>query len=70
MNGNPCAEVQNQETLTSKMVMELQKTGEILEYKARAAEKEKAETQQMVSDITHQLKTPITNIKMYGGNTL
>lgn len=66
MNGNPCAEVQNQETLTSKMVMELQKTGEILEYKARAAEKEKAETQQMVSDITHQLKTPITNIKMYG----
>lgn len=66
MEGNPCSEVQNQETLTSKMVMELKKTGEILEYKASAAEKEKAETQQLVSDITHQLKTPVTNIKMYG----
>lgn len=66
MKGNPCTEVQNQETLTSKMIMELQKTEEILKFKASAAEKEKAETQQMVSDITHQLKTPITNIKMYG----
>lgn len=66
MKGNSCAGVQNQETLTSKMVMEIQKTGEILEARASTAEKEIAETQQMVSDITHQLKTPITNIKMYG----
>lgn len=55
----------NQETLTSKMVTELEKMEDILSSRARKSEEEKVEIQKTISEISHQLKTPIANIRMY-----
>ncbi|MCU6746184.1 MULTISPECIES: sensor histidine kinase [Lachnospiraceae] len=51
--------------LLSKIQMQLLRLQEITEFHARESERQKQEVQGIVSDISHQLKTPIANIVMY-----
>ena len=55
----------NKETLDSKIDSKLYKLSEVVEGKTEKSNRAKAEVEQMVSDITHQVKTPISNIRMY-----
>lgn len=54
-----------EETLLSKIQMRLKRLSEITEAAARESEDQKKQVQSIVSDISHQLKTPIANITMY-----
>ena len=55
----------SRETLTSKVVMELEKTEDILRNRALKSEQEKEKLQKTISEIAHQVKTPLSNICMY-----
>lgn len=55
----------NKETLDSKIDSKLYKLGEVVKGKNEKTNKAKVEIEQMISDITHQVKTPISNIRMY-----
>lgn len=70
LKGDTNISFQNQETLTSKMTMEMEKIKDILETKVRVSDAERDEIQKMVSDIAHQLKTPLSNIRIYGDTLL
>ena len=59
MNGVSIQSLQNKETLTSKIIMELEKMNSIVKFKFDENKKEKREIQEMVSEITHQIKTPV-----------
>ena len=48
-----------------KMLGITEKLSEVVEGKTEKSNRAKAEVEQMVSDITHQVKTPISNIRMY-----
>jgi signal transduction histidine kinase len=54
-----------EETLSSKTKTELLRLSAIFQNEREINLRQKQEIQQMVSDISHQLKTPITNIIMY-----
>ncbi|MDC7288165.1 HAMP domain-containing histidine kinase [Blautia schinkii] len=56
---------QDLEKLSSKIASKIQKLGEVTQYTGAQNLSQKQEVQQMVSDISHQLKTPIANILMY-----
>ena len=47
------------------MVTELEKVEDIVRYRLAENEREKQELQEMISEITHQIKTPLSNIRMY-----
>lgn len=53
------------ETLSSKLAMKVEKLGEVTRLSGEQNLRQKQEIQGMVSDISHQLKTPIANIMMY-----
>ncbi|MBA4699772.1 MAG: HAMP domain-containing histidine kinase [Ruminococcus sp.] len=53
------------ETLSSKTKQELLRLSDICRNERESSLRQKQEIQQMVSDISHQLKTPIANIVMY-----
>ena len=53
------------ETLDSKLQYKLKRLSEMLKDKTRQWLEEKKVIQTLVSDISHQVKTPIANIKMY-----
>ena len=53
------------ETLDSKLQYKLKLLSEMLKDKTRQWLEEKKVIQTLVSDISHQVKTPIANIKMY-----
>ena len=55
----------NKETLESKIDSKLYKLSEVVKGKSDKVNHAKVEVEQMVSDITHQVKTPISNIRMY-----
>ena len=55
----------SRETLTSKVVMELEKTEDILRNRMLKREQEKEKLQKTISEIAHQVKTPLSNICMY-----
>ncbi len=55
----------NKETLTSKMVMELGKMQDIAWNRLQESEQGKVKLQQTISEISHQLKIPLSNIQMY-----
>ncbi|MBU9727385.1 sensor histidine kinase [Diplocloster modestus] len=55
----------DRETLTSKITMKLDKLSDVTASAVAQSLSQKQEVQQMVSDISHQLKTPIANIRMY-----
>lgn len=65
LHGNPMKQAYNQETLSSKMVMELEKVEDIFACQLSESKKEKQELQEMISEMTHQIKTPVSNIQMY-----
>lgn len=54
-----------EESLASKTAMRLKRLREITAASARESERQKQEVQSVVSDISHQLKTPIANVVMY-----
>ncbi len=54
-----------EEALLSKIQMRLKKLEEITAHHAEESKRQKLEVQGVVSDISHQLKTPIANVVMY-----
>ena len=58
---------QGEDTVVSKLQNKVIKLTRILKNKNEAAETEHENIKQLVSDISHQLKTPISNLKMYSG---
>lgn len=65
LHGHSIKKQQNKETLTSKMIMELEKIEDIFSFQLAESQNEKRELQEMISELTHQIKTPATNIQMY-----
>ena len=55
----------NQETLTAKLAAELEKLEDITRNRLSESEQEKEKLQKTVSEIAHQIKTPLSNIRMY-----
>ncbi len=55
----------NEETLISKLQVKLKRLYEIMQNHNKQSMEEKEEIKSLVSDISHQVKTPIANIKMY-----
>ena len=55
----------DEDTLLSKVRMKLERLREITAVSAQESEERKLEVQGIVSDISHQLKTPIANVVMY-----
>lgn len=53
------------ETLMAKLQIKLKRLYEIMKNNSRKSMDEKIIIQKLVSDISHQVKTPIANIKMY-----
>lgn len=58
------------ETLTGKFNYKLQRLFEIMQNGKRQVQEEKQSIQEMISDISHQVKTPVTNLKMYNSTLL
>lgn len=54
-----------EDTLFSKVQAKIKRLDDITRATADRSEQQKQEVQRMVSDISHQLKTPIANITMY-----
>ena len=65
LHGHSIKEQRNKETLTSKMIMELEKIEDIFSFQLAESQNEKRELQEMISELTHQIKTPASNIQMY-----
>ena len=55
-----------EDTIFSKLQYQTIKLTNILNAKNKQMENERNEIKSLVSDIAHQLKTPLTNLKMYG----
>lgn len=55
-----------EDSLFSKLQHQTIKLTNILKNKSKQIEDERNEIQELISDIAHQLKTPLTNLKMYG----
>lgn len=55
-----------EDTLLSKLQHQTIKLTNILKEKNKQIEKDRNEIKSLISDIAHQLKTPLTNLKMYG----
>ena len=58
------------ETLTGKFNYKLQRLYEIMQNGRMQVQEEKQSIQEMISDISHQVKTPVTNLKMYNSTLL
>ncbi len=54
-----------EDTLSSKVEMKLKRLQEITSSAARESEAREAEVQEIISDLSHQLKTPVANIMLY-----
>ena len=54
------------DTIFSKLQYQTIKLTNILTEKNKRIENDRNEIKSLISDIAHQLKTPITNLKMYG----
>lgn len=55
-----------EDTLLSKLQHQTIKLTNILNEKNKQIEKDRNEIKSLISDIAHQLKTPLTNLKIYG----
>lgn len=58
------------ETLIGKFNYKLQRLYEIMQNGKRQVQEEKRAIQEIISDISHQVKTPVTNLKMYNSTLL
>lgn len=65
MRGEPVQIQQNRETLTSKVVMGMEKMERLTALRLEESKREKQQLLEMISEITHQIKTPVSNLKMY-----
>ena len=57
--------LENQDTLDGKLQAKLVQLGEMMEQKARENLRQREQLETIISDISHQVKTPIANIRMY-----
>jgi len=62
--GNPDFEFTN-DTLSGKINVKLKRLYEILNQKSERSKQEKEKLNALISDISHQTKTPVANLKMY-----
>ena len=60
----PLPEVEDQENLFARFVSKLSRLYEALRIAEAGADEEKRVMQGMVADLSHQIKTPVANIKM------
>ena len=58
------------ETLIGKFAHKLQRLYEIMQNGKKKVQEEKQSIQEMISDISHQVKTPVTNLKIYNSTLL
>ncbi|KAF5056708.1 Adaptive-response sensory-kinase SasA [anaerobic digester metagenome] len=58
------------ETLMGKFNYKLQRLYEIMQNGKRQVQEEKQSIQEIISDISHQVKTPVTNLNMYNSTLL
>ena len=66
INGNDLDDSDiGKETLYSKTANQLIRLQEMLEGRRKEAEKSRYEIQKLISEIAHQLRTPLANIKNY-----
>lgn len=56
---------ENQETLMGKLQVKMRQLYEILEKKSEENLRQREQLESMISDISHQVKTPIASIRMY-----
>lgn len=54
-----------EDTLYSKINMQIQRIGEINIANTRQSEKERDELKQLLAEISHQLRTPLANMEVY-----
>lgn len=55
----------NEESLTGKLHIKLKRLYQILQDKTKQAQDDREQMQSLISDISHQVKTPVANLKMY-----
>lgn len=55
----------NEDTALSKLQSKVTKLAEVLQQRNEAAQRGQENMKSLISDISHQLKTPIANLKMY-----
>lgn len=71
LNGEEvCFPVLEKEHLFDKMVYRLMRLYEVLSENRRSIVKEREDLQSLISDISHQVKTPIANLKMINATLL
>lgn len=71
MNGEArLSEVSEEENLFYKITDRLTQLYEIMQNNRRSISKERADLQALISDISHQVKTPIANLKMINSTLL
>lgn len=56
---------ENQETLTGKLQMKMHQLYEVMEKRSQENLRQREQLEAMISDISHQVKTPIAGIRMY-----
>lgn len=56
---------ENQETLMGKLQVKIRRLYEIMEKKSEESNNQRLQLEAMISDISHQVKTPISSIRMY-----
>lgn len=59
-----------EETLMGKFSHKLRRLYEIMQNGKRQVQEEKRSLQELISDLSHQVKTPVTNLKMYKSTLL
>ena len=71
LNGRNAIELDlESETLTGKFNHKLHRLCDIMENDRKQVQEEKQAIQEVVSDISHQVKIPLTNLKMYNSTIL
>lgn len=58
---------EDQETLIGKLQMKMRQLYEVMEKKSEESIRQREQLESMISDISHQVKTPIASIRMYHG---
>ena len=65
MNGNEePTQISDSETLLARISYRLSRLYDIMQENRRKVDEERQELQRLVSDISHQVKTPVSNLKM------